>query len=77
MMIFVASVEDCECQKEFITVFQNSYNIFYAKTKEVNLVKLKFSMTNKCFNGTKIYNKQQSIEIKWIEALITGIHILN
>ena len=37
------------------TVFGKSLIVFCAKPKEVNPIKLRFSMTNKCYDSTQIY----------------------
>ena len=50
----------CVCIKqyhhEFNTVFRKSRVVFCAKPKKVNPIKPDFSMTNKCFDSTQIYN---------------------
>ena len=60
-----------QCHYEFIT---KSCILFCAKWKEVNPDEPSFSMTNKCFDSTQIYNLQWSIKMNWIRASIIGIH---
>ena len=45
-----------QCHYEFNTAFQNSCIVFCAKPKEVDLMKPNLSMTNKCVDGTQMYN---------------------
>ena len=42
-----------QCHYEFNTVFRKSCNIFCAKPKEVDPIKVNFSMTNTCFDTTQ------------------------
>ena len=39
-----------QCHYEFNMVFRKSCNVFCAKPKEVDPIKLGFSVTNKCFD---------------------------
>ena len=54
VLIFLAFVE--ENATEFNTVFRKSCISFCAKPKEVNPIKLNFTMTNKYFDSTQTYN---------------------
>ena len=40
--------------------------------KEVDPIKLNFSMTNKCFDTTQICNYKRDIKINWNRAFIIG-----
>ena len=62
---------------DFNTVFRKLCYVFCAKPKEVDPIKLNFSMTNKCFDTTQIYNLQRSIKINWTRALAIGISFLS
>ena len=44
-----------------------------AKPKEVNLIDLNLSKTNKYFDSAQIYDSQGSINMNWISTLIIGI----
>ena len=46
----------CRCHYEFNMVCLKSCIVFCAKPKEVILIKINFSMTNKCFDSTQMYN---------------------
>ena len=69
-LVFVAFVKDNATKSSipFIFFFK-SCKIFCAKPKEVDPSNLNFCLTNKCFDSTQIYNKQQSIKMKWIRAV--------
>ena len=75
LIIFVTFVEDNDTMNS-ILYFKN--HVFCAKPKEVTKsLKLNFSLTNNCFDLSETYtgtcNKQQSIKINWIRALIIVI----
>ena len=53
-------------------VFRKSCKVFCAKPKEVDPIKLNFSMTNKCLSTIQICNEKQSIKMNWNRASIIG-----
>ena len=77
MAVYEAYVEDKQCHYECNTVFRKSCNVFCAKQKEVNPIKLYFCVINKRFHSTQTYDYQRSFEIFFlIETISARYNIL-